>query len=89
MSEIWYRIAPRFMTAAIKENTFEKSTDKFLVMDGAQRTAKSSAYSQYFATWDEAHQALLQLAEQELTKARRALERAQGFHGNVKGMKRP
>jgi len=89
MSEAWYRIAPRSVTASITEEMFEKSTDKFLVYEGGQRISKSGAYSQYYPTWDEAHQKLLKSAEQELINARHALERAQGFHGNVKGMKRP
>lgn len=89
MSETWFRIKPWSVTGGIAEETFEKSTGKFLVHEGGQRVSKSSAYSQYYPTWDEAHQKLLKSAEHELIKARRALERAQGFHGNVKGMKRP
>jgi hypothetical protein len=89
MSEIWFRIKPWSMTAGIQEETFVKSTSNFLIPEGTPRVAKSTAYSQYYPTWGEAHQALLEYAEKDLTKARRALERAQGFHGNVKGMKRP
>ncbi|MNK80828.1 hypothetical protein D3C87_1005580 [compost metagenome] len=88
MSETWFRIAPWSKAAKITEETFEKSTGSFLTPERGPRVAKSSAYSQYYPTWDEAHQALLEETEKDLTQARRALERAQGFHGNVKGMKK-
>ena len=42
-----------------------------------------------FDTWGEAHAELTRQAEARLTEARRALERAQGFAGNVRGMKPP
>jgi len=89
MSETWFRIAPWSKAAKITEEKFERSTGSFLIPEGTRRVAKSSAYSMYYPTWEEAHQALLEGAEKDLTQARRALEFAQGFHGNVKGMKRP
>lgn len=89
MSENWYRIKPWAGMASIVAETFQSSTEKFLVQEGGQRIAKSSRFSEYYVSWDEAHRALLERAEDNLAKARRILERAQGFHGNVKGMKRP
>ena len=42
-----------------------------------------------FSTWAEAHTALTRRAELKLSHARRQLELAQGFAGNVRGMKPP
>jgi hypothetical protein len=42
-----------------------------------------------FATWEEAHAALLANAERELNNAGLALQQAQGRHGNIVGMKKP
>ena len=42
-----------------------------------------------FDTWAEAHAELMRRAEAKLVEARRQLERAQGFAGNVRGMKPP
>ena len=42
-----------------------------------------------FSTWAEAHAALTRRAELKLNHARRVLEQAQGFYGNVRGMKPP
>lgn len=43
----------------------------------------------YHATWDEAHANLMEHAEQHLQSARSSLSVAQGYHGNVKGLKKP
>jgi hypothetical protein len=42
-----------------------------------------------FATWAEAHAELTRRADDKLATARRQLEVAQGFAGNVRGMKPP
>lgn len=89
MSELWFCIKSWSQTARISEEEFQKSTENFLVRDGGQKVAKSTKYSEYYQSWDEAHKALLSRAEADLVQARRALERAQGFHGNIVGMKKP
>ena len=43
----------------------------------------------YHDSWQAAHAVLLADAERRLEGARTALARAQGHHGNVKGMKEP
>ena len=43
----------------------------------------------YHDTWQAAHECLLKDAERRVEAARMALSRAQGHHGNVKGMKEP
>lgn len=55
----------------------------------SRRIAKRSDYDNYFDTWEEAHAFLLGRAEGALQSARRMLGRAQGTHGNVKGMRKP
>lgn len=42
-----------------------------------------------FDTWAEAHAELIRRADDALAGARRQLELAQGFAGNVRGMKEP
>jgi hypothetical protein len=42
-----------------------------------------------FDTWEEAHAELTRRADARLNAARRQLEQAQGFAGNVRGMKPP
>lgn len=44
---------------------------------------------QYHDSWEAAHAYLTQQAEQKLVAARRQLELAQAFAGNVKGLRRP
>jgi len=51
------------------------------------REARASDRHSYYETWEEAHQAALARAEDKLAYYRRELERAQGDHGRIKGMK--
>lgn len=64
----------------------EKFSDSSVWVEGRRR-ARISTYDCYFPTWEEARDILMHDAEVELNHARRRLERAQGYHGNVKGMK--
>ena len=54
-----------------------------------RREARSSDWCSYHDTWADAHAALLAKAERKLAAARLQLERAQGDHGRIKGMKPP
>jgi hypothetical protein len=54
-----------------------------------QRENIASGYRSYHKTWADAHAAMLAKAERELDAARCQLERAQGYHGRIKGMKPP
>jgi hypothetical protein len=54
-----------------------------------QRENMASGYRSYHKTWADAHATLLAQAERELQDVRRLLERAQGEHGRIKGMKPP
>jgi hypothetical protein len=71
-----------------------KETAKFVWLKGLY-DAKSSVSDKkgkagdVFDTWAEAHAELTRRADDRLATARRQLEIAQGFVGNVRGMKPP
>jgi len=52
-------------------------------------TFKIKKANQVFDTWAEAHVELMNRAEAQLTASRLSLQHAQGFAGNVRGMKPP
>jgi len=52
-------------------------------------TTKKRKDGDVFSTWAEAHAALTRRAELKLNHARRQLELAQSFAGNVRGMNPP
>ena len=54
-----------------------------------EREARKTKHHSYHETWEEAHAYLMALANENLEKARLQLQRAQGHHGNIKGMKKP
>ncbi len=56
---------------------------------GNDGTHKKKKNCDVFSTWAEAHAALTRRAEAKLTAARLSLQYAQGFAGNVRGMKPP
>jgi hypothetical protein len=56
---------------------------------GDARTHSKKKDGDVFATWAEAHAELTRRAEARLTSARLSLQYAQGFAGNVRGMKPP
>jgi hypothetical protein len=57
--------------------------------NGERRAAKHSEWEQYHDTWEAARAYLLEIANDDVTAARLALERANGKLGNIKGMKKP
>ena len=69
-----------------------KETAEFVWLKGlhcANVSDKKGKAGDVFDTWAEAHAELTRRAEASLIKARRVLEQAQGFAGNVRGMKPP
>ena len=66
----------------------EKETEASVWIEG-RRSAKRSSYENYFDTFDEAKAFLTEYAEQILTNARKSLEHAQEFAGNVRGLRVP
>lgn len=70
-----------------------KETEKYVwyVRSGskASRCDKHSQHEQFHDSWDAARDYLLKEAADKVTNARRRLEDANGFLGNVKCLKRP
>jgi hypothetical protein len=70
-----------------------KETAKFVWLRGrlyyVNVSDKKGKAGDVFDTWTEAHAELTRRAEARLAAARRALQVAQGFAGNVRGMKPP
>ena len=94
--ETWYRTG-RYAYNIIEPVVVVKSTAKTVTVkeadwNGRERESRSaiqSVYYQYFRTWDEAYAQALSSAEMEVNLARRALEKANGHLGNVRGLKKP
>ena len=79
---------------ATQIDTYEcdKETAAYVWLKGfrcADGSTKKRKDGDVFSTWAEAHAALTRRAELKLNHARRVLEQAQGFYGNVRGMKPP
>lgn len=72
---------------SIKRCEFVRETKEFFA-DG-RRFYISSRFEQYFDTWAEAHAVLTEISKQRVLEARRALELANSYAGNVRGMKEP
>lgn len=99
MSVIVYEAGGRFGGALIRAVEVLRVTDQSVFVAANSRFGKNkkmerreamrSEYTNYFLTWEEAHAFLMEAAESRLYGARRALEIAQGYHGNVKGMRKP
>jgi hypothetical protein len=70
----------------------DKETAAYVWLKGfrsADGSVKKGKMSDVFDTWEEAHAELTRRADAKLSHARRQLEQAQGFAGNVRGMKPP
>ena len=90
MSQFKYVIPLHLITARIERLEVAKESNKMVtVIDryGEPMTKRKGIY--VFDTWAEAHAELTRRAETGLSQARRQLEVAQGFAGNVRGMKPP
>ena len=72
----------------ISRMEFSGETDKFLI-DRCGRHAKVSSGVKFCDTWAEAHAELTRVAGERVMEARRVLELANSYAGNVRGMKEP
>jgi hypothetical protein len=79
--ETWFEV----WSDKIKSVQVEKHTENSVWIDGQRRGRWS--WRAYFPTWEEAHKYLLDKAETDLESARLALQRQQGRHGQIKGMR--
>lgn len=74
---------------SIDRCTYVRETDAFLIDQHGRRTAKTSDGVTHHDSWEEAHQQLLSVSFAKVQEARRALELANSYYGNIKGMKNP
>lgn len=73
----------------VRRCVFVGQTDKFLIDQHGRRHAKKLNGEEYFDTWEQAHAEVLRAAEDRVLDARRSLELANSYAGNVRGMKEP
>lgn len=70
-----------------------RTTKAFAYLDrgvhGEQRESLASHSSEIHSTWEGAHARLLQMAEEDLGHARRALDQARSRYENIARMKKP
>ena len=91
--ETWYQTSV-LRSSLIEPVQVVKSTEKTVTLAAKangreRRSAIASTYDCYFRTWEEAHAYLLERAESKVQSARRSLELANSYLGNVRGMKKP
>ena len=91
-----YKIKGRWPEAKIEEVEVLRETEKCIFVstnktksnpNGERKELKMTEWYEYYDTWDAAHAALTDKAERQVTNARLALEIANSFAGNVKGMR--
>jgi len=88
--ETWYRA--RFDKLEAVE--IVRHTNDFVILPRddrgkERREAKVSEWSNYFVTWQEAHDYLMAQAQSKVDSLRVQLQRANGALGNIKGMEPP
>ena len=84
-----YRIKPYLNKAEIEEVEVIRETKQSVFLPSGSMRRKQSEIEEYYDTWEAAHAALTIKAERQVAAARRALESANAFAGNVKGMRKP
>lgn len=90
-AEFWYH------SASIKKVRIIKLTEKSCLYEYTDsagmviqtREKLRNRYSAIYRTWEEAHIALMDKAEEKLDGACQTLQQAQGIHGYIKYMKKP
>ena len=91
-----YKIKGRYPEAKIEEVEVLRETAQCIFVpankansnpSGERKELKMTDWAEHYDTWEDAHAALMAKAERQVTNARRALEIANGFAGNVKGMR--
>ena len=72
--------------AKIKTVRISRETDKSIWING-DRFAKISEWYQFWDTWQEAHNYIVERSEELVRSGRLILDRRKGLLGNIKGMK--
>lgn len=76
----------------IEECDALRETEHFVYLKGSlgeRRVAKRGEYDNYFNSWEEAHNFLLERAEAEVEGYQNRLESAKGRLDNIKVLKKP
>lgn len=84
-----YRVYTYWVKPVIDEKVITRETDKSVWDDHGNRELKVTSFHEYFDTWEEAHERLLDIAKGKRDSARYQLNQAEGLVGNIKGMKKP
>ena len=71
----------------IEEVEIARETEQCVFHINGRRESKHSGWHNFFDTWEEARQWLLDKAENDVASLRRRLETAKGHLGNIKGMR--
>lgn len=91
-----YKIKGRYPEAKIEEVEVVRETAQCIFVptnktksnpNGERKELKMAEWAEYYDTWEAAHAALTDKAALQVANARRALEMANSFSGNVKGMR--
>lgn len=92
-----FKIGARNLKAEIEEVEILRETEQCVFLPtkatrtnpkGESRELKVTEWHEYHDTWESAHASLTKKAAEQVTNARRRLDFANAFAGNVKGMKR-
>ena len=91
-----YKIRGRYPEAKIEEVEVVRETAQYIFVpayktksnpNGERKELKMTEWAEHYDTWEAAHAALTDKAARQVANARRALEIANSFAGNVKGMR--
>lgn len=85
----WKACTRWLSSLSIERCEFVGETEKVLIGKNGRRCAKKSVGVEYCDSWAEAHAVLTEISKQRVLEARRALELANSYAGNVRGMKEP
>jgi hypothetical protein len=83
----WYQVSIYGAPTINPVRVLRETPHQIFLADCSPGNARRAKADTYFKTWEAAHDYLMSVVQRELDMARLALARAQGRHGNVKGMK--
>jgi len=72
----------------IEKVEIERETESSVWIKGIRKGKRTHDWHNFFDTWEEAHNFLLDNSESDLKSARNRLSTAQDRNGNIKGLKK-
>ena len=72
----------------IEKVEIERETESSVWIKGIRKAKRTHDWHNFFDTWEEAHNFLLDNSESDLKSARNRLSIAQDRNGNIKGLKK-